>query len=213
MSDNTYLDFHDPKKTTYEAMMGEEMLSTGNTYEVIEDNGVLKLDYWHQTELSSVEIELGKNLESLNIQNNFNELCTRVIPWTSEGVPLGDPIEHTSPYIDASASAIGRYGLIVKHHTFEGVTDVNKLPGAAKLWLEQNSVIKSSFSVSAVDLFELGLTDEKFDLYKIYHVLCEPLSIDEWIELTQLTQDLNDEWNVQLTFGEKSILATQYKRR
>lgn len=212
-TDKIDYDYFDVK--TYEAITNEEMLSTGYTYEVVEnlDKDTRELKYLHTVDASDTCIELGKNLENISVQNNFEDLCTRVIPKTKDGTGLNNAITGQLPYVDADESTIKKYGIIMKVHEFEGVSNTDKLQAAAKKWIVQNSIVKSSFSVSAVDLYKMGITKEAFELYKKYRVICLPIGLDEYMELTQITTDLNDEWNTQLTFGDKEYKATQYVRR
>lgn len=211
--ENSYIDYNYFNVKTLEAMMNEEMLASGYTYEVVEDmdKGILELEYIHPIEYSSATIELGKNIESINVQNNFDDLCTRVIPLTSDGVGLGNTSQGVPPYVDAEEAAIRKYGIIIKVHQFEGVSNPERLPNTAKVWLENNCVIKSTFSLTTLDLYKLGLTLQGFELYKKYRTICRPLNIDEYVELTQITRDINDESEVKLTFGDKKYKMSEYK--
>lgn len=209
-----YIDYNYFNIKTFEAITNEEMLSTGYTYEVVEDidNNVRTLECVHTIDIADETIELGKNLESVNVQFNFEDICTRVIPTTKDGVGLGNISEGKMPYVDADDSAIEKFGIIMRVHDFEGVSNVDKLQAAAEAWIAQNSTVKACISLSAVDLFKLGMEKEEFDLYRFYKIICPQIGLNEYMELTQITTDLNDEWNKQLTFGEKKYKATQYRR-
>lgn len=217
--ENTTLDYDEDyfNKSTLEAMLNEEMTSDEEpgrpyTYEVNEaQDGTLELEYFHSLISSDTVIELGKNLESINIQTNFDDLCTRVYPQTKDGNGMENVPAGKLPYVDASASAIERFGIIAKMHKFEKVSKTTKLAKAARRWLNQNEMIKYSFSISSFDLYEMDLTPEPFELYRQYRIKCQPLEIDEFIELTQITRDINDVWKVNLTFGDKGYKLTQFK--
>ncbi len=202
------------ERTTLEALC-DEQLTNHLRYEIIETfderniphralecnpNGLQNRD-------SDTEIILGSNMQSLSVTNNFDELCTRCIPLTDDDKPMGT-LGTEEMYVD-DAEAISNYGCIVKVHKFESIKSTSALKSAAQNWLKNNSKIKQTITISAIDLKGLGITPEEFDIYHTYLISCPHFGISERLELTQLTCDINDVWNTQLTFGEIYYSARQ----
>ena len=197
-------------RNTLDALM-DEQLTDYLSYEVTETLDHQKISHkyleCHASGAigSETAIEVGLNMQSLSVTNNFDELCTICLPLTKDGIPMGTIGKDEVTVEDATA--ISNYGRIVKSHTFESIKKPEKLKNAAKNWLKKNSVITHTISVSALDLNCIGITPEEFDLYKTYSIICDELGINEALELTQITRDLNDPWNVQLVFGDRLYSA------
>ena len=193
------------ERTTWEAL-ADEQLTEDLSYEINEtfDHQMISHKYLEchadGIQPSDTEIKLGLNMQSLSITNNFDELCTVCLPLTSEGLPMGIIGKDTVTVEDSAA--INNYGRIVKMHKFESIKKTANLEKAAKKWLIRNCKVVQTVSVNCIDLSGLGLSPEEFDINKSYHIECEPLKISERRELTKITRDVNDEWNVQLTFGD-----------
>ena len=195
---------------TFEALTIEEMLLGGYFYRVSYD-GNNSLKYLNNDkDVSKTKIKLGLNMKSLAVTTNFDELVTRLYPYTSNGGSLLSPPEVTELYVDAG-TPINVYGVIAKSHTFENVTNVNQLKTLANEYLTKNSTMKQTVEVNCMDLAEYGITPEQFEVGKWYTIECKQLEYTDTLELTQLTRDINEPWNVQLTFGEKKYKATGYR--
>lgn len=205
-SSNNIIENYEPsyERTTLGALT-DEQLTENLSYEVIETFDHQKIPHKYLEchadgiSASDTEIKLGLNMQSLSVINNFDELCTVCLPLTSEGLPMGTIGKDTVTVEDSAA--ISNYGRIVKAHKFESIKKTTKLENAAKKWLARNCKIVQTISVNAIDLSGLRLSPEEFDINKSYYVECQPLNVSERLELTKITRDVNDEWNVQLTFG------------
>lgn len=154
-------------------------------------------------------IRLGENMQSLTVTNNFDNICTRVIPTTKDGALMGT-LGIDTIWVD-DAEAIKKFGVITKMHTFDYLNTTKSLASAGKNWLNKNSKVKRTITVNCSDLFDLGTTPDSFEVYSTYLIDCSELGISERLELTQLTRDINETWNTQLTFGEILYSARSYK--
>ena len=107
--------------------------------------------------------------------------------------------------------AIKKFGVITKMHTFDYLSKTKSLAKAGKNWLNRNSKVIRTLTINCLDLFDLGTTPDSFEVYSTYLINCPELGISERLELTQLTRDINETWNTQLTFGEILYSARSYK--
>lgn len=215
---NLTLDEYTPsyERTTWGALT-DELMTNDLTYDVKE---IIAGDNIRQRKMivnqninnnydSDTTIKLCLNMKSLSITNNFDDLCTRVIPLNKNGTPMGT-VGQEAVWVD-DETAISKYGIITKSHKFENISKTSKLKKNATKWLSKNSVIKRTVSVNALDLHGLGLTVDEFEIYHTYLIDCREIGLSERLELTQITRDINNTWDVQLTFGERLYSARKYK--
>lgn len=156
-----------------------------------------------------VELTLDVNMQSISIVPSF-DLCTRVVPFTTEGLPMGTIGMNETDYYVEDKNSKKIYGVIVKGHKFDSVKKTSSLKEKATKWLKKNSSIIKSISVSALDLYNQGITPAQFEVGKTYPIRCPQINFNETVKLRKVTRDINDEWNVQLEFGEKKYSAKRY---
>lgn len=214
------IDYRAKEKQTLEMMLDDSVTGADNstaqeyTYEAIEteENAKLTLEYVHPVTNANEKIEFRRNLKSIDIQVNYSDLCTRVIPLNSDGYAAYDSWEGNSNVVDAPSSVTAKFGIIAKYHKFENFTKRgSSLISKGRTWLNKQQTIVKSFSIDAVNLYSIGLDAADFSLYKKYRTICEPLGIDEWVECIQITRNLNDPADVKLTFGERKYLLSKVK--
>lgn len=186
-------------RTTFSALT-DEQLTAYLMYDVVEQGTDLVLKCGTTMAHKNTAIQLGLNMQSLTVVNNFDDLCTVVLPITNDNRLMGTVGKDVITVIDSNA--VAEYGTIVKSHKFESISSPSKLAGAAREWLSSRTAIKKTITVSAFDLYDMGITPERFDIYSDYLIECPELGVHERLELTKLTQDINDTWNTQLTFGD-----------
>lgn len=222
IQEQIFIDYNAREKSTLDMLLDETMVGSNSsmqeyTYEAIEttENGKLTLEYIHNISNAQETIVLSKNLKNIDIQVNYNELCTRVKPLNSNGYAaydIGDMHAYDENFVQAPANVIQKYGLITKYHKFENYNKRGTaLLSMARDWLNKKQNVVKTFSIDAVSLYELGLDANDFELYKRYRVVCDQLDVDEYVECIQITKNLNDPADTRLTFGEKKYLLSRFK--
>lgn len=199
----------DADSTTFTALT-QEAFTDEFDIQLLEKNDKLVLELYREKS-GDFGLSLDVNMQSVSINPTF-ELCTRVIPVTSEGYGMGEhgaSMEATDYYVEDS-EAIKRYGVITKVHKFENVKKISKLKSKAQKWLAKNSKIKRSVSVTGLDLYDLGITPNQFEIGQKYTIRCDDLNLNEQFELRKITRDINETWNAQLEFGEKNFSVKRY---
>lgn len=193
------------ERTTLEALYDEQLTYNLN-YEILEEFDHQQISHKYlnciteaNIKESATKIVLGKNMTSVSVISNFDNLCTVCLPLTNENATMG--IVGKDKITVEDSNAISKFGYIVKTHKFESITQPSALKGAAETWLSMNSNIKETITLNAIDLYGLGIDPEEFDIYKKFQVICTQLDINEILELTKITRDINDIWNTEITFG------------
>lgn len=205
---------YDISISTWEKLIAEDL---GYGYQISEDsNGDLHLGTHVDESVSTTYIELGKNLESLSVTDNFDNLCTRVVPLNKDGYSWVDPSlgPWEAPWIDTtSQTALNTYGIVMKAVKFEEISSKSesRLKRYGRKYLQSNEQITRNFKINAIDLYRLGYSPESFQLFRKYRIKCEPLNCDETLQLTKITRDINDEYNTTLEFGDLSYRNSKYK--
>ena len=199
----------DNDSTTFSALM-QEAFTDEFDIQLIEKNGKNYLELYRDSS-ENFDVTLNVNMQSVSVSTTL-DLVTRVIPLTSEGKPMGEhgaSMDATDYYVQDNVAA-NRYGVITKVHKFENVKKVSKLKSKATKWLKKHSSIKKSVSVTGLDLYELGITPDRFAISQKYRTVCTEIGLNEFFPLNKITRDINDTWNVQLEFGEKNYSLRRY---
>lgn len=186
----------------------------GGELQIRYENGIRYLDYLEEVgEKKETKISLGKNLESINRENNPTAIITRLIPL---GNKLKDSDERLSikgvnngiAYID-DEEAIKRYGIITGCKTWDDVTEASNLLRKGREFLKSNNKIVRKNSLSALDLSLIGLDIDTFEVGNTYLVVNPVLNISEYLRVIEKTIDINAPHKSSLTIGDKYISMTE----
>lgn len=194
----------DNDSTTFSALT-QEAFTDEFDIQLIEKNGKNNLELYRDS-VENFDIALNVNMQSVSASTTL-DLVTRVIPLTADGKTMGEhgvSMNATDYYVQDN-TAVSRFGVITKVHKFENIKKVSKLKSKATTWLKNNSTIKKSVSVTGLDLYELGITPDRFAVGQKYRIICKEIGLNEFFPLNKITRDINDTWNVQLEFGEKNF--------
>lgn len=200
-------------KSVYDCLTGGEILTEDDTDYFILNRWFTGSELKYQLNVvntsnnySDVKIQLGKNLRSIVVTPNFNEFCTRLYPKgvDKEGQEFGISdlyAPHGAWYCD-SPKLIEKYGVIEGIKKFEDAKTEQYLKTRAEDYMRYMENISTDVNITAYDLKQMGLTIEEFKLGYCYEIICQLINYDQYMQLIQITQDLNNEWDVQLTFRE-----------
>ncbi|MFQ9545617.1 MAG: phage tail protein [Clostridium sp.] len=186
----------------------------GGELQIRYENGIRYLDYLEEIgEQKETLIALGRNLESLNRENNPTAIITRLIPL---GKKLEDSdqrltikeVNNGVVYID-DEEAIKRYGIITGSKTWDDVTEASNLLRKGKEFLESNNKVVRKNSISALDLALIGIDIDTFDVGNTYPILNPVLNISEYLRVVEKTIDINAPHKSSLTIGDKYISMTE----
>lgn len=171
---------------------------------------------------SSQTIEFGKNLLDLTEEINPEEVVSVLIPLGDENLTIknaasfseGD-IHHVSGSNEIySASAVARFGRIIKTNVFDSVTEVSTLVENAKRYLKEHSTFRSTIEVTAVDLHFInpGVRSIKLGDKVIVHSPAHGYDRQELL-CTKIEYDLENPANTVYTFGNpKQSLTERYRK-
>lgn len=185
----------------------------GGELQIRYENGIRYLDYLEEVgEQKETKISLGKNLESINRENNPTSIITRLIPL---GNKLEDDqrltikeVNNGIAYVD-DEEAIKRYGIITGCKTWDDVTEASNLLRKGREFLKSNNKVVRKNSLSALDLSLIGLDIDTFEVGNTYLVVNPVLNISEYLRVIEKTIDINAPHKSSLTIGDKYISMTE----
>lgn len=174
---------------------------------------------------SSTVISLGRNLQSLSVDEDPTSIITRAIPLgatkqsttnstTASGTEAVQPRVSLADvgkplYIDLP-DLITKYGIQSGPVIFDDVTDANQLTNRLQTWAKSQRPVLRKFSVTALDLSKLGMEADDFDIYNYYRVVNPIMGIDEPLRVIGQTIDIINIASESLTIGDKYKSGTDY---
>ena len=186
----------------------------GGELQIRYENGIRYLDYLEEVgEQKETKIALGKNLESINRENNPTAIITRLIPLgkkledSEERLTIKD-VNNGLVYID-DEEAIEKYGIITGCETWDDVTEASNLLRKGREFFKNNNKIVRKNSLSALDLSLIGLDINTFEVGNTYLVVNPVLNISEYLRVIEKTIDINAPHKSSLTIGDKYISMTE----
>lgn len=210
-------------ESTYNNIKSDLLEKLGGELQVREVNGKLYLDYLTEigTEGKTV-LKLGKNIKSFNENTDSSEFGTRIIPLGAklkikddEGNEVDSEerltiasVNNNCIWID-NTEAIKEFGLITKQIFFDDVTDANNLKKKAEDYILK-STIKISNSISALDLYSIGLDPDNYKIGNYYKVDLPILGIDYKLRIVEKSIDIENPQNTNLTVGDRSYDIKSY---
>lgn len=180
-------------------------------------DGIRYLDYVKKIGVKSdVKICLGRNIKDLKRDWKFDDFATSFIP-------LGKKLDNSERRVNITSVNNGnyfihnvegrkKYGIIEKILIFDDIETPEELLKTGQDYV--NSVVfNSSLSLTALELFYLGLDSDTFEVGNQYRVIADIFSIDYIARVIEKEIDINDPLNNKLTFDEKDIDIKAYNYR
>lgn len=175
------------------------------------------------------EIRLNKNLISLISKPDLSGTLTVLYPFgatiesdstdsdsTDTASDVASPRLNISSVNDGkmyieSSELISQYGRISGTKSWDDVTVASNLLTKAKAYLETFKPVTIGYELEAVDLFQLGLAVDDFEVGNYYHTINQLEGIDDYFRIISISLDINNPLQSSLTIGEKSVSWAEFQ--
>lgn len=185
------------------------------------DDGLLYLDYAENLGTTrSTRIALGRNMLDAEREIDPTAVITRLYPYgakisqtetdengedreveTEERIGIEDV--YGQPYIDDEV-AMSEYGIIEGVQEWDDVTTPANLLTKAQEWLGDNNAMPVSNTFTALDLSQIGLDIDSFQIFDSYPCWNPLIGLDETLEVVRQTIDVCDPEESSIEMGESS---------
>lgn len=105
---------------------------------------------------------------------------------------------------------LSRYGWVAKSNTWDDVKDPRNLLNKARDYLSELRKVKLSYTLTAVDMYPLGVVGRPFELGKYYHVVNQAVGLDEWLRIIGISLDLDKPLETTYTIGDQTKRMIDY---
>ena len=152
-------------------------------------------------------IELGENLLDFSRTGaNTTALMTGLVPYGAKNEATKkrltiESVNGGKDYILANDAKAVR-GTIMGTATWDDVTVASNLLKKAQAYLEQSKLFITSLNLTALDLSYMDKSLDSFSVGDEIRVLSAPHGVDEYFQLTQLTEDLLNPAQSRITLGK-----------
>lgn len=169
-------------------------------------NWYASLDY-----RSGQVIELGENLLNYTSSASDTDLVTRVHAYGAKFGALRLSIAEINGGLDyiQDDEAVARYGVIARAVYWDDVTVRTNLMTKARAYLTEHSNIVTSLELSALDLSYLDKSIDSFAVGDSIRVISKPHGVDEFFQLSQMTEDLLDPAMSSISLGKDTTSLTR----
>lgn len=176
----------------------------------IADDGIY-IDYLDKIgTVKSTAIELSVNMKSITREQNPTSFITRLIPLGSKQTIDGEETEHRldistvndgKNYID-DETAIEKYGIHVGVVEFDDVNIPSVLMTKGKAFLAEKNKVQVKYSITALELFLLGLTMHEFDVGNWHPIRNKLIGIDDTARIIKKSIDICEEYKSTIEVGD-----------
>lgn len=162
---------------------------------------------------SNQPIEFGENLLDFSSSGaNATELATGLVPFgakdeTTKKRLTIESVNGGKDYILAADAEAVR-GKIFTTETWDDVTDPTALLKKAQAYLNERKVSVTSLQLTALDLSNLDRSLDSFEVGDMIRVVSAPHGVDEYFQLTQITEDLLNPAKSTITLGKEVASLT-----
>ena len=179
------------------------------------DDAGQRLIHWYKSlgRQNTQLIEFGSNLLSFSRSSIASGLVTGIIPYgakdESTGVRVGiKDVNNGLDYI-VDEEAVAIRGTILKPVIWEDVTLPENLLVKAKAYLQENRLVVTSLTLSAIDLSHMDKSIESFRLGDMIHVRSKPHAVNEYFQLVERTENYLDPAQSSITLGKEQKSLTE----
>ena len=162
------------------------------------------LDYidWVSFDYGDQKIEFAKNLVDMTDYVTAENIWTVLLPIGKENLTIESV--HGSKVLE-DADGIDAWGRIMHVETWSDIDTAQKLLEKAQAELSEQQVERnvSSLEMNAVDLHLLNVNTDRIDILKQYDVLSIPHGIEQRMECTKISIDLQNPARSKYVFGDK----------
>lgn len=166
---------------------------------------------------SATKIELAVNMKEITQERDTTAIVSDLYPLGAKMANgkrltvVASGKTNGAPYIRDNDIA-ARYGVVAASVIFDNIevedpTDISKaalkLYNAGKAYMDTVNYEKRQYSVTALDLSEIYIDYDEFEVGNTYAVINSLMGIDEELRVLSKTIDINEPQNSSLTFGDK----------
>lgn len=198
-------------ETTWACITDKLLGSFGGEIQLRRDgDGLLRLDYVPQLgQTRDTVISLGRNLQSITRTVDPSAAASRLIPLgaklegSEERVTIAS-VNGGQLYLE-NETARARYGLVTKVQVWEDVTEPANLLTKAAAEFETMWQAAESYSVKALNLYEIGLDPDDFDRFDSYRVVAEPIGANAILRCGKVTLNIVDPTATTIDLGDEPV--------
>lgn len=186
-------------------------------------NGKTYIDWIKDyTSTASQTIEVGRNILDFSEEVNVEDLFTVLIPLGDENLTVEKAAAYNKDGITHAAgsneiintAAVQKYGRILKTNVFDSVTSPATLLENGVRYLQTNSDLSETFTITAVDLHNIDPNIQSISLGDKVQIISAPHGINNTsLTCTKIEYDLANPANTVYTFGKpKQTLTERYRK-
>lgn len=175
-------------------------------------DGVRVINWYASLDYRSGQvIELGENLLNYTSSASDTDLVTRVHAYGAKFGELRLSIDEINGGLDyiQDDEAVARYGVIARAVYWDDVTVRTNLMAKAQAYLAEHVDIVTSLELSALDLSYLDKSIDSFAVGDSIRVISKPHGVDEYFQLSQMTEDLLDPSLSSISLGKDTKSLTR----
>ena len=168
----------------------------------------LLLDYGNT---ATQDIEFGKNMLDLTEEVSAEDVFTVLIPLGDENLTIESVNNGSDELVDATA--VKRYGRIVKTHVFDSVNTPETLLENGRRFLASNVNVPVTLTVKAVDMHLVDPNASPIYVGDKVHLISAAHGMADELVCTKIEYDLENPANNTYTFGTpKQSLTERYRK-
>ncbi|MGL4760419.1 MAG: phage tail protein [Sarcina sp.] len=206
------IEINDPVyiKTNYESSLEDlisKILNRHDGYLIIRyENGINYLDYLLNSPITNVQtVELGTNMQSIDIDDSDTNIFTRVIPFGKNNIGINS-VNNGIEYVQDD-NLVTKYGVIEKVMKWEDVTIPQNLFNKAKAVFSQVKLNADCIKLTALDLSYIDNNFNELKLYTPVRVINKALEYDSVHEIVSISLDLNNPFKSTFDLNQSDITA------
>lgn len=207
---------------TFDTIQTKLIDMLGGELRVRKENGIRYLDYLKEIgEVKLTEIRLAKNLKTIQQEVDPSSVITRLVPLGKEREAGENQSEASQPRVTISevnngldyiedTQARTAFGIVTKSQAWDEVEEPFMLKALGKSFLVQNNRVRTKTTITALDLFLIGLDTDAFETGNYYPVINPVMGINEPLRVVEKETDILNPNKNALTLGDAFKTASKY---
>ena len=196
-------------KTNYESSLSTIMSKIVDRHEgyliIRNDNGLNYLDFLSKSPIKEVQkIEIGTNLDSINVDDSDTDIFTTIIPLGKNNVGI-ESVNNGCDYIQNDI-LVKKYGVIEKVMEWKDITIPQNLLNKAKSAFSKVKLDADNVNLTALDLSYINNSFECLKLYRPIRAINKAIDYDNTHEIVSINLDLD--YPFKSTFDLNTTLKT-----
>ena len=197
-------------KTNYESSLADlvsKILDRHSGYLIIRNsNGVNYLDYLLNSPITKVQtVELGSNMDSVDIDDSDTNIFTRVIPFGKDNISI-KTVNNGIEYVQDD-TLVAKYGVIEKVMKWDDVTIPQNLLNKANAVFSQVKLNADCIKLTALDLSYIDNNFNELKLYTPIRVINSALDYDNTHEIVSISLDLYNPFKSTFDLNQSAVTS------